>query len=451
MPGSNLLTASRGLNAIAPGALADDTVQRLNRLVRRGFGALAVLVLGLGGLAALLPMAGAVICPGEVSVETQVKEISHPEGGVAAAILVKDGDRVRKGQALLRLDTRVSGAAAASAGLTLDQLLAREARLRTVAQGRATIAFPSVLAARAAEPEARAAMADERAALALERQARSDQSRQLLARIAQSRAEIASFTGQAAAGERQRALVGQELSQARDLFADRLATLDRLNALERAAVGIDAQVGAARAGAEQARARIGDLRAQLAALSSTARSEAALELAQVQTQIAQVRKDDAAARERVDRSVIRAPVSGVVDKLAVRTLGSAVPAGQPLMELVPDRDRLVVKAQVRPTDVDAVARGQVAHLRFTALDARTTPEIAGRVERVAADRSTDRATGQSYYVVTISIADAELAKLEDARISVGMPVETFIRTRQRTLLQYIIRPLSDQLARALRE
>lgn len=442
--------AGRALAQPWAGPLSTVAEKQLSRLVRLGLAAVALLVLGIGGLALFLPMAGAVIAPGEVTVETHVKEISHPLGGVAADILVRDGDHVRKGQVLIRLDSRVSGAVAQYTGLGLDQLVAKAARLRALQAGGA-IAFPAELTARANDPAVRMAMEDERRSLALVRQAQGDRARQLQAQIAQARAERTTYASQAGAYDRQAALVRQELAQTRQLYEGRLTTLDRLNALERAAVGVQAQGQGARSGAVQANARIAELQVQIAGLNSAMRSDAALELAQVEQAISDVRKQDVAASDQNDRTAIRAPQDGVVDKLQVRTVGSVVPAAETLMEIVPDRDRLVVRAQVRPTDVDSVAVGQPAHLRFTALNARTTPELSGRVVQIGADRSVDRTTTASYYSVTVSIPDAEFRKLNKARLSVGMPVEVFIQTQQRTILQYIVRPLLDQLKRALRE
>ena len=423
----------------------------LSRLVRLGLGAVALLVFGIGGLITFLPMAGAVIAPGEVTVETHVKEISHPFGGVASDILVRDGDSVKKGQVLIRLDNKVAGAVAEYTGLGLDQLLAKAARLRAVQSGAAQVEFPRELLDKTDDPAVRTAIEDERRSFALGRQARGDQLRQLQARIAQSRAEIATYASQADAYARQEALIREELGQTRQLYEGRLTTLDRLNALERAAVGVQAQKAAAQSGMTQARARIGELQMQIAAVTSSARSEAALELAQVQAAISDLRKQDAAASDQNDRTAIRAPLDGVADKLQVRTVGSVVPAGETLMEIVPAQDRLVVRAQVPLTDIDSVAVGQHAQVRFTALDMRTTPELAGTVTQVGADRTVDRISNLSYYAVTVSIPDDEFRKLGKARLSVGMPVETFIQTRERTILQYIIRPLSDQFKRALRE
>lgn len=433
------------------GEFTQAAEQGLSRLVRTGLGAVALLILGIGGLITFLPMAGAVIAPGEVTVETHVKEISHPLGGVAADILVRDGDHVRKGQVLIRLDSRVSGAVAQYTGLGLDQLIAKAARLRAIQSGAAGVEFPPELLAKAGDPLVKATLEDERRSFMLARQAQGDRIGQLRAQITQTRAEIATYISQAESYERQEKLVREELAQNRQLYEGRLTTLDRLNALERAAVGVQAQKDAARSGTIEAQAKIGELQVQMAAVASAARSEAALELAQVETAISDVRKQEVAASDQNDRTAIRAPQDGIVDKLQVRTVGSAVPAGETLMEIVPDADRLVVRAQVRLTDIDSVAVGQPAHLRFSALNMRTTPELAGTVTQVGADRSTDRTTNLSYYSATVSIPDQEFRKLGKVRLSVGMPVEVFIQTQQRTILQYIIRPLSDQLKRALRE
>ncbi|AIT80757.1 rhizobiocin secretion protein RspE [Novosphingobium pentaromativorans US6-1] len=436
---------------VGGGDFSEAVERGLSGLLRLGLGAVALLVLGFGSLIAFLPMAGAVIAPGEVSVETHVKEISHPFGGVAKAILVEDGDHVRRGQPLIRLDSRVAGAAAQYTGLGLDQLLAKEARLRAMRSNTAQIDFPAELRSRAADPQVASILADERRSLELDREARKDQQLQLARRVAQAQAEISGQTSRAAAYARQSDLVRQELGQTRELYEERLTTLDRLNALERAAIGVEADNATARSGIAQARARIAELRAQMASIESVARSQAALELAQVRSSISQVRKEDVAASDQNDRTVIRAPQDGIVDKLAVRTVGSVVPAGQTLLEIVPARDRLVVKARIRPTDIDQVEQGQPAHLRFTALNMRTTPELGGKVVQLAADRTVDRATNTAFYSATVAISVQELRKLGGAKLAVGMPVEVFVQTGERTMLHYILRPLGDQLRRALRE
>ena len=246
-------------------------------------------------------------------------------------------------------------------------------------------------------------------------------------------------------------LIGEELAQTRELYEDRLSTLDRLNALERAAVDVEANRSGTSSRITEAQARISELRTQIAGLGSDSRNRAAIELGQVQAQLAESRQQEVTASDANDRTAIRAPQDGIVNRLAVKTIGGVIPAGQVLLEIVPAADRLVVEAQVATTDIDQVTIGAEAALRFTALSMRTTPEILGTVTQVDANRTVDEATGIPFYTAKIEISDAEFAKLGETRLSVGMPVEVFIKTGERTILTYILRPLSDQLKRALRE
>lgn len=442
---------SRDLVAWAPG-MEGEAEQSLQKTTRYGLIAIAVLVFGFGGLMAFLPMAGAVIASGQVAVETQVKQIAHPFGGVVSQILVRDGDRVNEGDVLIRLDDTVAGANAELSGFSLDQLLAKEARLIAVRDGAGGVGFPAELRTRAAsDPFVATIMRDEARGFALERQARVDQLRQLQARIAQTETEISSASSRVSALARQSELIQQELVQTRQLYEDRLSTLDRLNALERAAVGVQADRASAEASAASARARIGELRTQMASLGSETRARAAAELAEVQALITDDRQREVSATDTNDRTAIRAPQDGIVNKLAVQTIGGVVPPGETLLEIVPAGDRLVVEAMVPTTDIDNVAPDQPAFLRFTALSMRTTPEIRGTVTQVDANSTVDQASGVTYYTARIEITDEEFDKLGNVQLTVGMPVEVFIQTGERTILDYILRPLSDQLKRALRE
>lgn len=424
----------------------------LGRTTRYGLIAVAVLVFGVGGLLAFLPMAGAVIATGEVTVETQVKEISHPFGGVAADILVRDGDRVAEGDVLIRLDDTVAGATAEYSGLSLDQLLAKEARLRAIRDNAGGVSFPAELRDRAAtDPLVASIMQDEARGFQLERQARADQLNQLQARIAQTQAMIDSARSRVQSLARQEELIGEELVQTRELFEDQLSTLDRVNALERAAVGLSADRANASSQIIESQARIAELRTQMAGLQSDARSRAALELAEVQQLLTDGRTREITASDTSDRTAIRAPQDGIVNKMALTTIGGVVPPGETLLEIVPANDALVVEARVEVTDIDQVQVDQPAFMRFTALSMRTTPELEGTVTRVDPDRRVDPVSGLPYYSARVEIPEAEFAKLGAAQLSVGMPVEVFIQTGQRTILNYILRPLTDQLNRALRE
>jgi HlyD family secretion protein len=424
---------------------------QLRRGLRRGMLIICVLVLGLGTMAATLPMTGAVIAPGSVSVATFVKQIAHPFGGVVAEVRVRDGDRVSAGQVLLRFDDRVSQANADLTGESLDQLLARSARLIAERDALGRIVFPAILLSRSGDPNIAALMRGEEVAFQLRRAARQGQSRQIEQKIAETNAEIAGLRAQGSSYSQQAELIGQELAVQRGLFEKKYTTLDRLNALERAAVSISASADSARSGAAGAQARIAELRAQAVSLGQEARSAAAGELMEVQARIADLRRQKVAADDAYHRSTIRAPYSGVVDKLVYRTIGAVVPPGDTIMEIVPDRDRLVVEVRLPVTQIDQVREGQAAILRFSAFSAQTTPELRGAVNHVSADRTVEKETGMAYYRATITLSDAELRRLGGLKLRPGMPVEAFVQTEERTMLSYIIRPLRDQLNRAFRE
>lgn len=437
-----------------PTALPDrsfEPVAKLRKGLRQGMIFTAVLVLGLGGLAATLPMAGAVIAPGSVSVSTFVKQISHPSGGVVSEILVNDGMQVEEGQVLVRLDDTVTGASATYTGENVDQLLARAARLEAERDNLGSIVFPVELTSRSKDPIVAQLIRAEQLAFQLRRQSRGGLVSQMGKQIAQTQAEIAGYNAQAASYARQARLMNDELEATRELYEQRYTTLDRLNALERSAVSLVANADSARTSANAAQARIAQLQAQAASVGQDSRSTAAAELLDVQSRISELRRLKAGADDSFERSVLRAPQSGVVDKLAIRTIGGVIAPGEPILEIVPDKDRLVVDANLSTIDIDQVRVGQKATLRFSAFSARTTPEIVGNVTFVSANRTVDEQTGTAFFKVRIAIPPTELQKLGKVKLKPGMPVETFIQTGNRTMLNYLTKPLTDQLMRAFRE
>lgn len=447
---SQIIIPPSGGALVSP-ASGYDPEDSLRRDVRTGLVLSGALVFGLGGLAAFLPMAGAVIGPGEVTVSSYVKEIGHPAGGVVADIMVHDGDHVKKGQPLMRLDSTVSSATATYTGENVDQLLARAARLTAERDNAAAVAFPLELTRRATDPNIAALMRQEARTFTLRRDARRSMAAQLSQRISQTQADVSSARTKAQSYTDQARLINDELDATRKLYEKRYTTLDRLNSLERSASGLSAEAGSAREGAVSGIARVGELRLQMGSLEADARSTAAAELMDVLGKISELRRAKVAADDSYDRAVIRAPQSGVIDKLAYRTVGGVVPAGQTILELVPDGDSMIVEATISPVDVDQVHAGQKAVVRFSAFSTRTTPELAGRVTHVSADRTDDKTTHSAFYRVTVALDKGEIAKLGALRLRPGMPAETFIQTGQRTMLSYILKPLADQFSRAFRE
>lgn len=448
---SDHVTASGNALAALGGRASYEPDQSLRKDVRTGLVVCGTLVFGLGGMAAFLPMTGAVIGSGEVTASTYVKQISHPFGGVVAGIMVRDGDKVTKGQPLLRLDTAVAGATAAYTEENVDQLLARAARLKAERDGTAQITFPAELSRRAASPAIAALMEQERKAFALRRSTRHATAAQVHERIAQTRADLANSLAKARSFDDQATFIDEELEATRRLYERRYTTLDRLNALERSASGLAAEARGANESAASARARIRELDIQARSVEAEARSTAAAELLDVLSRLSELRRSQVTAQDTLQRAVIRAPQAGVVNKLAYRTVGGVVPAGQTILEIVPDDDNMIVEATISPADVDQVRPGQKATVRFSAFSARTTPELEGTVTLVSADRVEDRSTQQAFYRVSIALRKGEIEKLGHLRLRSGMPAETFIQTGQRTMLGYIVKPLADQIARAFRE
>jgi HlyD family secretion protein len=430
----------------AAGASQEEELeQSLGRFSRRAYLALAVLLFGFGLAAALVPIGGAVIGEGRLGVESQVKRISHPTGGVIAEIHVRDGDPVRTGQVLMRLDTTVTGVSADLSGQTVDQLLAQRARLVAESEGRGSPSFPRDLAR--GDASARAAMASERRLFALRAQARSGMRAQLYERIRQLNDQIGGYQAQIAALEQQKALIAPERQGVRELWEQDLVTINRLNQLERTAVDLDGSIASLQASIAQTRGRIAETQEQIISLDQQARSDAGAELAQVNSALNDQRVRSVSAGDQFDRSAIRAPYDGVVDKLAFTTVGGVVPAAETIMEIVPDNDRLIVEAAISPADIDRVQVGQEARVRLSAFSAQSTPELPGRVTFVSAERATAPDTNVSYYRVRIQLDEAAVVR-EGLELKAGMPAEAFISTGSRSMLSYITKPLRDQFARA---
>ncbi|CCW18446.1 Type I secretion membrane fusion protein, HlyD [Sphingobium indicum BiD32] len=423
---------------------------KLMRSLRHAMLLMGILVIVLGGLAAFLPMASAVIGSGEVTVESRVRQIGHPTGGVIKDLPVREGTHVKKGQLLMALDNRVSSASAAMTGANIDQLEAREARLIAERDGLPAIIFPASLRSRAKDPAVAEIMRVEQRAFAFRRASRGGQEQQVQERIRQTQTQIAGFEDQVISLEKQAALMDDQLAATRMLWEKRYTTLDKLRSLERAAIASHSSAAEARVQAAQARARLSEISQQGISITSDLSGQAGTDLATVQAQLIELRRNNITAMTDDERNAIRAPSDGVVDKIKFTTIGGIVPAGETLIELIPDGDDLEVTARIGIADIDQVSPGQPAMLRFSAFNMRTTPEIAGTVAYVSGDRRTDERNGMPYYVARVQVTRDELKKLGGLKLKPGMPVETFIKTGERSMLSYLVKPLRDQLYRAFR-
>lgn len=412
--------------------------------------AIAILVFGFGAAMAFIPIGGAVVGAGQVGVELRIKRVAHPTGGIIAGIYVQNGDHVDKGDILMRLDDNVSGTQSELSSLTVDQLMAQRARLEAERLGTGSLAFPAELR-NSRDPGARKAMADEEKLFRIRRSEQGGIRAQLTARIAQYGKQIDGYQAQIGALRKQTALIEPERASVKELWDKNLVTIARLNQVERTSADMEGSIAALQAQIAQAEARITEAREQLLQLGETRRADAGTQLATINGTLNQEQIRSVNATDLHDRSVIRAPYSGTVDKLAFATIGDVVKPAETIMEVVPDRDRLLVEAMISPADIDQVLSGQRARIRFTAFSNTATPEIGGKVTFVAPERTTDQQARTSFYAVRVEVDARDLSRWPELKLRPGMPAEIFIETNSRSMLSYITKPLRDQFARAFRD
>jgi len=416
-----------------------------------GLAVVAVLAGGLGGWASTQQISGALIAPGQIVVESNVKKVQHPTGGVVGELRARDGDVVKSGDIVVRLDDTVTKANLAIVTKNLDAALARAARLEAEQRGLDKISFPPQLADRAADPEVAAVIASESKLFDVRVTGRAGQKAQLSERIRQLKEEIEGLSAQERAKEQEIALVQQELSGVRDLYEKRLVQISRLTTLERDAARLNgerAQYIAARA---QAKGKITETELQIIQVDRDVVSEVSKDLRETNDKIGELIERKVTAEDQLRRIDIRAPQDGIVEQSTVHTVGGVITAGDAIMLIVPQTDDLQVEAKVNPQDIDKLQVGQKTLLRLSAFNQRTTPELNGFVSRVSPDVTTGQRTGQSYYTIRVSMPPQEIARLGDVKLIPGMPVEAFVQTGERTLISYLMKPLSDQLMRTFRE
>lgn len=431
-----------------PGSAPDRAIRRY---LLGGVATCVLLVGGAGSLAAMTEVSGAVIASGRLVVDSSVKKVQHPTGGVVGTILVREGDTVKSGEVLVRLDETITRANLAIVTKGLDEFEARLARLEAERDGRNSIEFPSSLVLRQENPAVARAMAGEQSLFAFRRQARAGQKAQLEERIAQLSEEASGLAEQRTAKSQEIKLIGTELASIRKLWRQKLVSIDRMTALERDAVRLQGEHGQLTASIAQAKGRIAETRLQVIQIDQDLRSEVAVELRDVQGKISEFVERKVSAEDQLKRIDIRSPQNGVVHQLAVHTIGGVISPGEPIMLIVPVADDLTVEARVAPQDIDQLIPSQRATLRLSAFNQRTTPELNGVVSEISPDLSMDERSGMAFYTVRISLPRAELKRLEGLSLAPGMPVEVFFSTGNRTILSYLIKPLADQVHRAFRE
>ena len=429
-------------------------IRKLNLV---GCTALVVAFGGVGGWASTTNIAGAVIASGTVVVESAVKKVQHLSGGIVGEILVHEGSQVEAGQVVMRLDDTLTRATLGVVQSQLDLYIAREARLLAERDGLGTVTFPEATRDTPPRRAAENAIAGEERLFQARRDGRVGQRGQLRERIAQLREEINGLAAQQQSKETEIKYIGEELVGIFELYKKNLVTSDRYVKMQRDQVRLQGEHGQLIADIARSRGKIAETELQILQLDQDFRTEVLKDLRETQAKIAELQERANAAEDELKHTEIRAPQAGTVYQLQVHTIGGVIGKGDTLMQIVPRADVLIVEAKIAPQDIDQVAVGAAVRMRINAGNRRTTPELGGRVTMVSPDLTRNSeaapkaAQGQQYYMTRVSFSKTDLKSIGDLRLVPGMPAEVYIQTQDRTPLDYLLKPLHEQIARTFRE
>lgn len=412
---------------------------------------LGVLVIGAGGWATTMNISSAVIGGGVVGVEGNTKKIQHGKGGIVREIRVANGAMVRAGDILLRLDGVEASTSLSATSKEIDQLDARRLRLIAERDGTTELIDPLQEMSRLDDQPFIAGLQSETSLF----EARRDQ---IEAKTAQLKEQIAQIEQQRD-GTRQRLVAnteeaswsGQQAERLDNLAKNGLVQFSRLADSKRIVAQLSGERSQLLSDEATAAKRITEIELQIAQLQKDRRAEVLTDLVDTEGRLAKLEQQRLALEDQIAHLDIRAPVDGIVHQLATHTIGGLLSPGETAMNIVPTRDMLTVDMRIKPTDVDQISIGQVARLRFSAFNQRTTSEIEGRVESLSPDVSANEQTGETWYSARIAISAQERAKLGQLALIPGMPVEAYIKAEPRTALAYLMKPISDQMERAMRE
>jgi HlyD family secretion protein len=428
-------------------------LESIQRYVIFGMVMFGCVTFGIGGWAATMQLSGAVIGQGVVVVDSSVKKVQHPTGGIIGELRVREGDRVNAGDILIRLDETQTLANATIVTKSLDELLARQARLEAERDSADQIVFPRALLQRTKDsnPDADRAIAAEQKLFELRRQARSGQKAQLRERSAQLQDEIKGYMGQVDAKLKEIDFIHQELEGVRGLWQKNLVPITRLTLLERDAARLEGERSQLNGAIAQSKGKIAEIELQIIQVDQDLRTEVGKDLIETRSKLSELAERKIAAVDQLNRIDIRAPQSGRVHELKFHTIGGVIAPGEQIMLIVPDVDALAVEVKISPRDIEQVYVGQTATMKFAAFNQKTTPEVDGEISVVSADITQDQRTGMSYYIARVVLKPEEFSKLGSAKLVPGMPVDVFVKTQGRTALSYLVKPLWDQAERAFKE
>lgn len=439
------------MQAMMAGTGAKKPQEPYSKYLRQGFIALFVLVVVMGGWASIFKIKGAVIANGVIMVEGKPKTIQHLDGGIVGEILVKNGDTVDAGQVLIRLDPTAMDANRTIVEKRLFEAQAQVDRLRAEWDGAKKITWSKLLEESKNRADVMEIITGQQKLFEARKKSINGQEAQLRQRIAQSKEQIQGLNELIQSKNAQLKLIAEELDGLRKLLVKGYVPKTRVLALEREQARIGGEISTHRSDISRTNSAIGETEIQILQLKKDATAEILTELRQVESERSDLHEQLTTASDQVERIDITSPVAGIVHDMSVTTIGGVISAGQPIMQIIPINDRLIIEARIRPIDIDQVYVGQPARINLSAFNRRTTPQLEGIVINTSADSLVDQVTGAPYFSVRIEIPPSEREKLGDLTLIPGMPAESFIQTNERTVLNYILKPFRDQLGRSFRE
>jgi HlyD family secretion protein len=434
--------------------MSDQRAMNSHQSIRRhlviGAAAVIVLVLGIGGWAVTTELSGSVIASGQLVVDSNVKKVQHPIGGVVGELRVKDGDRVKKGDVVVRLDATQTRASLAIVSKALNELEARQARDEAERDGAEKVSFPPDLLKEINDSDVLRAITEEQRLFEIRRSAREGQKAQLEEQVAQLTQQIQGNMKQEVAKVQEADWIQQELKGVRELWSKSLVPFSRVTTLERDAARIEGERGALIATVAQAKGRIAETQLKSLQINEDLHTEVGKDLAEIRGKKSELIEKRVAAQDQFKRIDLVAPQDGRIFQRTANTVGGVIQAGEVIMLVVPDGDNLIVEVKIAPQEIDRLYLSQHAILKFTAFDQRTTPELNGDVVNIAPDVTQEEKKNETYYSVRIRVSDGELSRLGATKLIAGMPVEAFIQTTPHTVMSYLVKPMEDQITRAFR-
>jgi HlyD family secretion protein len=407
---------------------------------------------GVAGVwAAVAKLDKAVIATGFIETETNRKTVQHLEGGIVRQILIKEGDHVAEGQVLFRLEQVQAEANNESLSNQLDSALALEARLVAERDGAQEISWPKEFKDRLVEPTLSHTLDDQIHQFEERRGSLEGQKNVIESRIVQLHKEIDGISIEKTSTESQTTYINQELVGLRELAGKNLVPVTRVYAMERERTRLEGSVGRAVADMAKAESSIDEMNIQIQELTQKFQEEVASSLLDARQKIADLRERLSVSQDVVNRLAITAPRAGMVQNLKVFTIGQVLRGGEPLLDIVPDNDALVVHAEFSTTDIDNVFAGMTSEVRFPAFHSRTIPVMLGKIESISHDRLLDESTHQYYYLGLVSLNRGDIPDEYRSRVRAGMPAEIIVSSGERTVLNYLVGPLSSSLRKTFRE